>query len=252
MGFYCGIDVHARDCFVCIIDDQDKIHLKSKIPNHLPSILDWLVKGLLEAGFEVKLAHTMGLFMITGAKVKTDRRDAFSLARLLRLGAIPEAYIYPKDQRPIRDLLRRRNRLVFLRAAVYGDLRRTLLQYGLLGYSRDEIKGLSKAEIVQNFEHPVLRLSGQLQLERISLYSRQIKDLEEMILATVAEEPVITNLNENGQKPIIFCYHLRLLGEPGQPKSLTVKSPYGCMVRMASGPTVKDRVGSARMMAAKS
>ncbi|NIQ88283.1 MAG: IS110 family transposase [Deltaproteobacteria bacterium] len=33
-------------------------------------------------------------------------------------------------------------------------------------------------------------MSGQLQLERISLYSRQIKDLEEMILATVAEEPL--------------------------------------------------------------
>ncbi len=43
----------------------------------------WLVDGLEEAGFEVKLAHTLGLFMITGAKVKTDRRDAFTLARLL-------------------------------------------------------------------------------------------------------------------------------------------------------------------------
>ncbi|NIO05000.1 MAG: hypothetical protein GTN74_10405 [Proteobacteria bacterium] len=131
-----------------------------------------LVDGLGEAEFEVKLAHTMGLFMIIGAKVKTDRRDAFSLARLLRLGAIPEAYIYPKDQRPIRDLLRRRNRLVFLRAAVYGDLRRTLLRYGLSSYSRDEIKGLSEAEIVHHFEHPIVRSSGQLQLERIGLYSR--------------------------------------------------------------------------------
>ncbi len=210
MRFYCGIDLHARDCFLCVIDDQDKIHLKSKVPNHLPSILDrleafsprpsvvvestlnwyWLVDGLQEAGFEVKLAHTMGLFMITGAKVKTDRRDAFSLARLLRLGAIPEAYIYPKEKRPIRDLLRRRNRLVSLRAAVYGDLRRTLLQHGLFGYSRDEIKGLSEAEIVHNFEHPTVRSSGQLQLERIGLYSRQIKDLEGMILATVDEEPL--------------------------------------------------------------
>jgi transposase len=210
MRFYCGIDLHARDCFLCVIDDQDKIHLKSKVSNHLPSILDqleafssrpsvvvestlnwyWLVDGLQEAGFEVKLAHTLGLYMITGAKVKTDRRDAFTLARLLRLGAIPEAYIYPKDQRPIRDLLRRRKRLVFLRAAVYGDLRRTLLQHGLFGYSRGEIKGLSEAQIIHDLEHPAARCSGQLQLERISLYSRQIKDLEEMILATVAEEPL--------------------------------------------------------------
>ena len=210
MRFYCGIDLHARDCFLCVIDDQDKIHLKSKVSNHLPTILDrleafssrpsvvvestlnwyWLVDGLQEAGFEVKLAHTLGLYMITGAKVKTDRRDAFTLARLLRLGAIPEAYIYPKDKRPIRDLLRRRNHLVFLRASLYGDLRRTLLQHGLFGYSRGEIKGLSQAEIVHNFDHPAVRCSGQLQLERISLYSRQIKDLEGMILATVAEQPL--------------------------------------------------------------
>jgi hypothetical protein len=42
MRFYCGIDLHARDCFLCVIDDQDKIHLKSKVPNHLSSILDRL------------------------------------------------------------------------------------------------------------------------------------------------------------------------------------------------------------------
>jgi transposase len=83
MRFYCGIDLHAKDCFLCVIDDQDKIHLKPKVPNHLPSILDrleafssrpsvvvestlnwyWLVDGLQEAGFEVKLAHTLGLYM---------------------------------------------------------------------------------------------------------------------------------------------------------------------------------------------
>lgn len=42
MRFYCGIDLHAKDCFLCVIDDQDRIHLRSKVPNHLPSILDRL------------------------------------------------------------------------------------------------------------------------------------------------------------------------------------------------------------------
>ena len=31
--------------------------------------------------------------MITGAKIKTDRRDAFKLAKYLRLDEFPEAYI---------------------------------------------------------------------------------------------------------------------------------------------------------------
>jgi hypothetical protein len=42
--------------------------------------------------------------MITGAKIKTDKRDTFVLARLLRLDAIPEAYIFPRNKRVIRDL----------------------------------------------------------------------------------------------------------------------------------------------------
>jgi hypothetical protein len=57
------------------------------------------------------LAHTLGLYIIKGAKVKTDKRDAFTLAKLLRVDAIPEAYIYPKDKQAIRDLLQKRNQL---------------------------------------------------------------------------------------------------------------------------------------------
>ena len=77
-----------------------------------------------------------------------------------------------------------------MRAAVYGDLRPTLLQHGLFGYSRGAIKGLSEAEIIHDLEHPAARCSGLLELQRISLYSRQIKGLEEMILGTVAEDPL--------------------------------------------------------------
>jgi transposase len=149
----------------------------------------WLVDGLQEAGFEVKLAHTLGLYMITGAKVKTDRRDAFTLARLLRLNAVPEGYIYPKDRRPIRDLLRKRTRLVFLRAKTYGNVRRTLLQQGIYGYTQSEIKTLRMDEIADKLDHPVIQLSCQMEKERIELLSRQIRDLESFLLSTVAAEP---------------------------------------------------------------
>src|SRR5260370_10264359 len=83
----------------------------------------WLVDGLQAEGFEVVLAHTLGLYLITGAKVKTDRRDAYSLAKLLLVGAVPAAYIYPVETRPVRDLLRPRLHLVQARAREYGRLR---------------------------------------------------------------------------------------------------------------------------------
>ena len=123
MGFYAGIDLHTRKSVVCVIDQKERKLVHAMVPNDLPSILRllkkaprrpvvaveatlnwyWLVDGLQEAGYKVKLAHTMGLYMITGAKVKTDRRDAFTLAKLLRLDGIPEAYVYPKDVEPEAD-----------------------------------------------------------------------------------------------------------------------------------------------------
>ncbi len=114
MTFYCGIDLHSKKSHVCIIDKNGKKVKEENLNNDFTLILQflkpfgkdvhiaiestinwyWIVDGLQEAGYDVKLAHTLGLHMITGAKVKTDRRDAFKLAKLLRMGEIPEAYIY--------------------------------------------------------------------------------------------------------------------------------------------------------------
>ncbi len=102
MAFYCGIDLHARTSQVAVIDDDLEAHINKKIPNRLDALFEllrpfepaprvvvestfnwyWLVDGLQDAGFDVTLAHTLGLYMITKAKVKTDRRDALTLAKL--------------------------------------------------------------------------------------------------------------------------------------------------------------------------
>ena len=208
MRFYCGIDLHATNSFLCVIDDKDKVLLKEKLKNDLGAILHalesfsprpsivveatinwyWLIDGLQEAGFDVKLAHSMALYMITGAKVKTDRRDAFSLAKLLRLDAIPEAYIYPKAKRPIRDLLRKRKQVVRLRANAYGALRRVLLQHGIYGYSQATIKSLTEAQLDQHLEHFATQAGCHLEVQRIRFYSDQIKTLENIILSSVSDD----------------------------------------------------------------
>jgi transposase len=209
MPFYCGMDLSARDCQVCVIDEALSLRVQEKVRNELPRILKliepfketlqivvestfnwyWLVDGLQEAGYQVCLAHTLGLYMITGAKVKTDRRDALALAKLLKASMIPKAYIYPKDTRPIRDLLRQRSRLVALRATEYGGLRRLLLRHGLLGHSRNDIKQTTDEDLMRWFAHPLVRLHGQHELQRIDLYTQQIDTLESQLLATVQDRP---------------------------------------------------------------
>ena len=200
--FYCGIDLSARDSHLCIVDESLSIHLQQKSANELPRISNllqpfkphlkivvestfnwyWLVDGLQGLGFDVCLAHTLGLSMITQAKVKTDRRDAFTLAKLLRAGLIPKAYIYPAQTRPVRDLLRRRQKVVALRAQEYGALRQLLLREGILESSRNEIKLAEEDDLRQWFTHPLVVMNASHQLERIDLLSRQILELEQRIV----------------------------------------------------------------------
>jgi transposase len=130
--YYGGIDLGAKSSQACIIDAEGHVCLNKTLPHHLQTILnhiqqfeteismvvestfnwDWVVYGLQRFGYHVCMAHTLALRDISSAKIKTDRRDAHTLARLLLADMIPTAYIYPEEQRPIRDILRRRWRLV--------------------------------------------------------------------------------------------------------------------------------------------
>ncbi len=214
MQFYCGIDLSARASQVCVIDKSLSILVQQKAPNSLEHVIKllepdkadlrivvestfnwyWLVDGLRDAGFDVRLAHTLGLYLISGAKVKTDRRDAFALAKLLLAGVIPEAYIYPPQTRPVRDLLRQRTLLAHRRADEYGSLHRLLLRQGILPGSRNEIKIVEEAELQQWFTHPLLQLHASQQLARIQLLSEQISRLEESILELTKDEAAFKRL----------------------------------------------------------
>ncbi len=92
----------------------------------------WAVDALLAAGFEVHLAHPLGLKALRKRKrVKTDPRDAYELANLLRLGSLPEAYIAPPDLRELRELVRHRRQLVKLSTSVKAGIRALLAKHNI-------------------------------------------------------------------------------------------------------------------------
>ena len=82
----------------------------------------WLVDLLVENGFKVHLANPAGIQKYKGLKYSDDKFDSFWLAHMLRLGILPEGYIYPRTQRPVRDLLRKRMHLVNLRSSLITSL----------------------------------------------------------------------------------------------------------------------------------
>jgi len=92
----------------------------------------WAVDALLAAGFEVHLAHPLGMKALRKRKrVKTDPRDAYELANLLRLGSLPEAYISPPDLRELRELVRHRRQLVKLSTSVKAGMRALLAKHNI-------------------------------------------------------------------------------------------------------------------------
>jgi len=209
MTFYCGIDLHAKKSQMCIIDRDGKKVKEENLDNDFTVILKflkpfgkdvhiaiestinwyWIVDGLMEAGYDVKLAHTLGLYMITGAKVKTDRRDAFKLAKLLRMGEIPEAYIYPKEKRPLRDLLRRRAGLVQQRSECYASLRVQFMKYNLNTMSGNGVKQFLPSDFdIMPMPQEVKDYCVMI-LQRIELLSNQIDELDTYLKNVTLEDP---------------------------------------------------------------
>lgn len=138
MQHYCGIDLHSNNHVVVIIDKEDKRVFEKRLSNDLSQTLKalqsyqntlcgiavestfnwyWLVDGLQAHGYPVQLVNTAAVVQYDGLKYSGDHHDAFHLAHLMRLGILPTGYIYPKEQRAVRDLLRRRLSLVRMASA---------------------------------------------------------------------------------------------------------------------------------------
>ncbi len=133
MSLYAGIDLHSNNSHIGIIDESDRRLYKKKLGNNLDQILlaldpykkdlvgvvvestfnwYWLVDGLMENGYKLQLANPSAIKQYEGLKYTDDTYDSFWLAHMLRLGILPEGYIYLKEARPMRDLLRKRAQLV--------------------------------------------------------------------------------------------------------------------------------------------
>lgn len=133
MRLYAAGDLHSNNCVVSLLDEQDRVVYERRLPNNLGEILSalapyrekietfavestynwyWLVDGLQDAGYRVVLVNTAAVKVYEGLKNTDDKHDARHLAHLSRLGILPTGYIYPREERAVRDLLRKRSQLV--------------------------------------------------------------------------------------------------------------------------------------------
>jgi transposase len=143
----------------------------------------WLADLCEQEGIDFILGHALYMKAIHGVKTKNDRIDSLKIARLIRGGNFPVAYVYPPEMRATRDLMRRRNHFVCKRAELLSHIQNTTMQYNLepLGtlsrphHRRDK-------DIVGHFPDPVVQLIVETDLQLINHYDPIIKNLDKQIL----------------------------------------------------------------------
>ena len=202
MPLYGGIDLHANNSVVVLLTQQDQVIYQRRLANHLPTILEplalyqaditgvvvestynwyWLVDGLMEAGYRVHLANPAAIQQYSGLKYTDDHSDARWLAHLLRLGVLPEGYIYPKAERAVRDVLRKRAHLVRQQTANVLSLPNIIVRNTGVRLSAKRIHALTVEDLARLLPVPEHVLAVTSSLVVMHCLAQQIKTLEEMV-----------------------------------------------------------------------
>jgi transposase len=237
MGLYCGIDLHSNNHVLTVIDEADRKVYERRLPNDLAitkAALEpyraelvavavestfnwyWLVDGLMEAGYAVRLVNTAAVRQYEGLKHTDDEHDAFWLAHLMRLGILPTGYIYPKSERGLRDLARQRMRLVQHRSSLITSVQNQVWRSTAVRLRSDTIKGHGKQPWPE-ISDPDLALSVKVGRAAIDTLTVQIERLEKLILKRVDLSPQFRMLKTvTGIGPILAMTIVLEVGDIGR------------------------------------
>ena len=203
MLLYGGMDLHGDNVFCSLLDGKYNVVYEKQFPNDLATILQglepfrdrlagvaiestynwyWLVDGLRENEYPALLANPARMQENIGLKNANDKTDARFLAKQVAMGVLPQGYIYPKEHRSLRDLLRRRLTLVHTRTSEWLRLESLVARHtgrdlgirALDTMSEDELKELlGKDELVLNM--------AKTSYDHIEFLKGKIKEIEDIV-----------------------------------------------------------------------
>jgi transposase len=215
MKVYAGIDLHSSNNYVGIIDEEDQRVYQKRLPNQVEHILEalapfkdnldgvvvestynwyWLVDGLQEHGYKVHLANPSAIKQYEGMKHTDDKWDSFWLAHMKRLNILPEGYIYPKGERPVRDALRRRLLFVRHRTSHILSLQSAITRNLSYKMSSRDIKKLKESDADKIFNEPFLILAARKSIAAIGFLGAGIKEIEKAVKCHIQLMPQFSYL----------------------------------------------------------
>jgi transposase len=205
----CGIDLHTRSLYLCVVDhesEQPLLHknIRANPADFLGAVSPfredlvvgceatfpwyWLADLCHDQAIHFVLGHPLYMRAIHGAKVKNDRVDSKKIALLVRSGMFPLAYAYPRAWRATRDLLRRRTFFMRTRAELLGHIVNTHSQYNLPPLSAKLVYVKNRTGVVESFDDPAVQKSVAADLKLIAHYDDVLRDLELTILRSARED----------------------------------------------------------------
>ena len=227
---YCGIDLHVKTMYVCILDTAGQVLVHRNVPSTPEAFLEvvapyrddlvvaaecmftwyWLADLCAAEGIAFVLGHALAMKAIHGGKAKNDKIDSHKITVLLRGGMLPQAYVYPAAMRSTRDLIRRRLHLVRKRGQLLAHIQNTRAQYNLPVFGRKLAYKANREGVVEHFSDPSVQKSIAVDLALIDQYDVLIIDLE------------LTIVREAKRHNADACHRLRSVPGIGKVLALTI------------------------------
>jgi len=196
--YYCGIDLHARKMYVCIINQQGKIKIHKNIKTDPAAFIDlmanfmddivvgvecvfcwyWLADLCQQNNIPFVLGHALYMTAIHGGKTKNDKIDSYKPALLLRGGNFPLAYAYPAEMRATRDLLRRRMYISRRCGELVAHIQNTNTQYNLPPFKKKLSRKYNHEGVAGRFSDPEVRKSVEVDLAMIESLNEILAKVE--------------------------------------------------------------------------
>jgi transposase len=208
-----GLDLHGDNVFCTLMDPMRRVAFERRLPNDLETIRQalepfrqriqalavestynwyWLVDGLQNLKYSVKLANPAKMQENIGLKFANDKTDARFLARQLITGTLPEGYIYPVETRGVRDVLRRRMRLVQTRTAEWLSLESLVARHTGQDMNVEALTNCRIDELLRDQPHALLM--AQANFRHIEFLKKEIKELEKAVMKDLPDRAVYRRL----------------------------------------------------------
>ena len=195
---YCGIDLHVKTMYICILDGAGQVLVHRNVPSTPVVFLEvvapyrtdlvvaaecmftwyWLADVCAVGDIAFVLGHALAMKAIHGGKAKNDKIDSHKIAVLLRGGMLPQAYVYPAAMRSTRDLIRRRLHLVRKRGELLAHIQNTRTQYNLPEFGRQLAYKANRDGVVEHVPDPSVQKSIEVDVALIDQYDALVTDLE--------------------------------------------------------------------------